>query len=97
MKVNTTNKFNEWINSLSDNEGKAKILRRLRLIEKNDFGEFQSVGPAIFELKINSGPGYRIFFYRTDIEVIILNGSLEKDRKRGIRQSIKIWEELNRD
>jgi len=97
MKVNITSEFNEWVNALKDNEAKAVILKRLRQIEKKDFGEFQSVKSKVFELEINSGPGYRIYFYHTDKVVVILNGCLEKDRKRGISQSIKMWKELHND
>ncbi|WP_392479909.1 type II toxin-antitoxin system RelE/ParE family toxin [Nostoc sp. C110] len=61
LTVDGKNIFDEWLGSLRDRKAKAKIRARLDRVEDGNLGDCKSVGEGIFELRINYGPGYRIY------------------------------------
>jgi len=71
--IEKTVEFDKWIKKLKDLRAKARILFRIQKIENEDhFGDCESVGDGIRELKINYAKGYRIYFKETDGKIIIL-------------------------
>lgn len=71
--IEKTNEFDKWLRKLKDLRAKAKILFRLQKLENDEhFGDCESVGNGIRELKINYSKGYRIYFYESDGKIIIL-------------------------
>ncbi|MDF0552342.1 type II toxin-antitoxin system RelE/ParE family toxin [Kamptonema sp. UHCC 0994] len=54
--------YDEWFNSLRDINAQAKIISRLNRMADGNLGDYRSVGEGVCELKINYGPGYRIYF-----------------------------------
>lgn len=61
----------EWLSSLKDLTSQAKIYARIERTEAGNFGDHKSVGRGVMELRINFGPGYRVY-YALDGESIIL-------------------------
>jgi putative addiction module killer protein len=53
--------FGDWLRTLKDNIGKARILARLRSASLGRFGDAKPVGSGVFELRIHAGPGYRFY------------------------------------
>lgn len=79
--------FREWFDSLRDLKAKAKIQSRIDRAEDGNLGEWNHVGEGVFEMKIDFGPGYRIYFGEEGKTMIILlcggdKSSQEKDIKR---------------
>ena len=71
--IEKTVEFDKWLRKLKDLRAKAKILFRIQRIENDGhFGDFESVGDGILELKINYAKGYRIYFNEKDGKIIIL-------------------------
>ena len=70
--------FTEWFESIRDKNTQNRIDKRLERLEDGNFGDCQSVGEGVFELRFHFGPGYRIYFV---LEI--------KHRKRGILNSQK--------
>jgi len=56
--ANGNNLFAEWLNSLKDRQGLARIAARLLRLENGNFGDCKSVGDGVWELRIDKGPGY---------------------------------------
>jgi putative addiction module killer protein len=54
--------FSQWLKDIKDQTTKAKVRLRLDRLEMGNFGQCKSVGEGVFELKIDFGPGYRIYF-----------------------------------
>ena len=54
--------FTEWLQSIRDPKTQNRILRRLDRLTRGNFGEGKSVGGGVFELILDFGPGYRIYF-----------------------------------
>jgi putative addiction module killer protein len=57
-----TDVVDEWIGGLADNRTEARIFARLERLSSGNFGDHKSVGGGLFELRINTGPGYRIYY-----------------------------------
>jgi putative addiction module killer protein len=72
MRVQMTAVYRDWINALGDRAGRARIQVRIdRLIHGNP-GQFRRLTDGVCELKIDFGPGYRIYYTEREGEIIIL-------------------------
>jgi putative addiction module killer protein len=67
-----SDEFRNWINSLRDNNAFARITNRLERLQEGNPGDVKPVGSGISELRVNFGPGYRVYFMRRGAEIIIL-------------------------
>jgi len=73
MKVYRTDLYLKWITKLKDNKGKAIIRARLRRMHlSGNFRDFEKVSKSVYELKIDYGPGYRIYLTLRETKIIIL-------------------------
>ncbi len=83
-----------WIYSLKDPKTKARIEQRIRRIEKGNFGDHASVGEGVWELRLDFGPGYRVYYAHKDEQmVILLGGGSKKSQQRDIDQARFYWNE----
>jgi putative addiction module killer protein len=83
-----TAEFDAWLKALRDPIGKARILARLRHAELGHFGDHAPVGDAVFELRIHSGPGYRVYYWRQGtVTYWLLCGGDKSSQRRDIRQA----------
>jgi putative addiction module killer protein len=64
--------FDAWLSGLADAKGKARILARLRSASFGNFGDCESVGEGVSEMRVHVGPGYRVYFIRTERTVYLL-------------------------
>ena len=93
MIVEKTDTFDKWLKALKDEIGKAHILRRIQRIETEDFfGNHKKLaGCELYELIIDYGPGYRVYFEKRDNNTIVFvfRGGKKADQKRDIEQAKK--------
>ncbi len=75
--------FARWLKRLRDTEGRARILKRLRRLSAGQFGDCQSVGEGVHELRFFFGPGYRVYFMQQGDRVILLLAGGDKDSQPG--------------
>ena len=93
--IKKTEYFEKWFTKLRDIQGKARILARLKRIEIGNIGDYKSIGGGLFELRIDYGPGYRIYYVRMKESVIILLAGGDKStQKKDIERSRKILSEI---
>ena len=71
-EVKQTATFSAWLAKLKDNVAKVSILRRIVRLENGNLGDSKSVGEGVFELRIDVGQGYRVYFTNKDNKIIIL-------------------------
>ena len=77
--------FSRWLSRLKDQRGKARIIERVRSAERGNFGDFQSIGSGVSEIRVHSGPGYRVYFTRVgEVEYVLLCGGTKQGQKRDI-------------
>ncbi|HYC64067.1 MAG TPA: type II toxin-antitoxin system RelE/ParE family toxin [Reyranellaceae bacterium] len=72
IEVRQTDLFSKWLNALSDIKAVEKIATRIARIQTGLFGDVKSVGGGVSELRIDFGPGYRLYFTRRGIAIVIL-------------------------
>jgi putative addiction module killer protein len=83
-----TESFGSWLLRLKDPLGKARIIERIRSAERGNFGDVQSIGSGISEMRVHVGPGYRIYFVRTGPkEFVLLCGGRKREQKRDIAKA----------
>ncbi|MEG4273214.1 MULTISPECIES: type II toxin-antitoxin system RelE/ParE family toxin [unclassified Microcoleus] len=84
--------FTEWLKSLRDIKAEAKIRGRLERIKLGNLGDCRSVGEGVFELRIDWGPGYRVYFGQIEQTIVlILCGGDKSTQDRDIRKAIEYW------
>ena len=62
VQIRRTGEFAAWLNELRDRQGRAKILARIDRLEEGNPGKTRSVGAGVVEMKIDFGPGYRVYY-----------------------------------
>ena len=73
LEIQRTDEFARWLKKLKDANAKARINLRIRRISlTGNLGDFKPVGEGVFELRIDYGPGYRVYFGRCGNEIILL-------------------------
>ena len=78
IEVRQTKQFVDWLIGLRDTKARKIIRNRLNRIELGLFGDVTPVGQGISELRIDFGPGYRVYFVRRGAELVILLGGGDK-------------------
>ena len=83
-----TASFDAWLSALADNKGKARILARLTAAEMGNFGDCESVGEGVSEMRIHFGPGYRVYFTRRGkVVYLLLLGGDKSSQARDIKRA----------
>ena len=87
IEVRQTEQFSEWLNRLKD----ASAAVRIRRMEMGNPGDSKSVGRNVRDMRIDYGPGYRIYYVQRGAQIVIL---LSGGDKRTQRQDIKLAQQL---
>ena len=88
--------FEQWMHSLRDKQTKARILTRIDRVRLGNFGDCESVGAGIYELRIHFGPGYRVYFGLHGSEIVLLLcGGDKSTQARDIEMAKVYWQEFN--
>ena len=91
IEVRQTEHFSAWLNRLKDASAVARITARIRRMEMGNPGDSKSVGRNLREMRIDYGPGYRIYYVQRGTQIVIL---LCGGDKRTQRQDIKRAQQL---
>ena len=84
--------FNEWLNGLNDPNAVARILARLGRVRRGNLGDCKPVGEGVFELRVDYGPGYRVYLgQRGQTLVVLLCGGDKRTQDRDIRLAQDYW------
>ena len=95
-QVKRTEQFDDWMNDLRDTNAKSRINNRLKHVELGNLGDSKSVGDGVFEMRIDYGPGYRLYYMNVNDEVIfLLIGGDKSTQQRDIEKAKEIKKELN--
>lgn len=82
MRVQMTEAYRDWINALKDRTARARIQVRIDRLTNGNSGQHRNLTDGVSELKIDVGPGYRVYFTRRGDELIILLAGGDKSTQR---------------
>ena len=89
--------FEYWLRELTDTKARARISARIARLEAGNFGDCKPLREGVLELRIDHGPGYRVYLSRQGtVMVLLLCGSDKADQDRAIGQAIdylKDWKQ----
>lgn len=89
--------FAEWLEELKDIKGRAAILKRIDRVEEGLFGDHRFVGAGVWELRINYGPGYRIYYGEAANSVVLLiMGGDKSSQRKDIQRAHDLWADFRR-
>jgi putative addiction module killer protein len=86
IEVRQTEEFSAWLDSLADANALARVVARIRRMERGNPGDIRSVGTGVMEMRIPYGPGYRIYYLqRGPRRAILLCGGDKRTQQRDIK------------
>jgi putative addiction module killer protein len=84
--------FNEWLDELDDQNIVARVLARLARVRRGNLGDCKSVGEGVSELRVDYGPGYRVYFaQKGQTLVILLCGGDKRTQEKDIQRAKQYW------
>lgn len=90
-----TEEFRDWLDGLRDLKAQVRIAARLRLAEAGNLGDWKSLGESLSEMRVDVGPGYRLYFIRRqNVLIVMLAGGDKSTQSRDIKRSQKILLQL---
>ena len=91
IKVLQTETFTRWLRGLRDSRAVDRIVARVLRIEQGSLGDGRPVGSGVSEMRIDYGPGCRLYFIRRGVEVIVLlRGGGKSSQRRDIERAKRI-------
>ena len=91
MRVETTKVYLDWINSLNDRAGRARIQVRVDRLVHGNPGQHRALTDGVCELKIDFGPGYRVYYTeRAGVVVVLLAAGDKSSQQKDIKTAITL-------
>jgi putative addiction module killer protein len=91
IEIRETSEYTAWFERLRDRMAKTRILIRIRRVSLGNFGDVKPVGDGVLELRIDYGPGYRVYFLRRgEALVVLLGGGDKRTQSRDIDRAISL-------
>src|SRR4051812_21594382 len=86
--------FEDWFDHLRDGLAQHRILARIARLRTGNAGDFKNLGSGIFEMRIDYGPGYRIYYGQQGSEIVILLiGGDKRTQTKDIENATRYWNE----
>lgn len=94
-QIRQTPVFAKWIRQLRDKKAKARIISRLDSLKLGHLGDCKTIGGGVRELRVHTGPGYRVYFaQRGELVVVLLCGGSKSSQLRDIERAKHLLDDL---
>ena len=91
VEIRQTDVYARWFRRLRDREARARIDSRIRRLSLGNPGDLRPVGEGVSEIRVDHGPGYRVYFVRQGKALVVLLAGGDKDsQKRDIRRALDL-------
>lgn len=95
IEIRETDEYARWFQRLRDRQARARILARVRRVSLGNLGDAKLVGDGVAEVRIDYGPGYRLYFVkRGETLVILLAGGVKSGQARDIAKAKRLADGL---
>lgn len=95
IEIRQTEIYSQWFDSLRDRQAKARIDIRIRRLSMGNPGDVKPVAKGVSELRIDCGPGYRVYFIqRGDISIVLLAGGDKRTQNQDIKTALDLAKKL---
>lgn len=95
IEVRQTDEFQAWLRNLRDDRAVARIATRIRRLEQGNPGDAKSLGSGLLEMRVDYGPGYRVYYVRRGaVIVLLLCGGDKRTQQRDIKRALALATEL---
>lgn len=95
IEIRKTAVFARWIDGLRDIQARARVQARIERLAAGHTGDVKPVGKGVLELRIDYGPGYRVYFKKqAGSLVILLAGGDKRSQKRDINNALRLARNL---
>jgi putative addiction module killer protein len=91
-RVESIEEFDDWLEALRDQTARAKIIVRLQRLAMGNPGNVRDCGRGLSELRIDHGPGYRVYYWQRGEVALVLRGGDKSTQKRDLREVKKLRE-----
>ena len=96
IEIRKTELFAQWLDGLRDLQARARVQARIERLAGGNPGDVEPVGEGVSELRINYGPGYRVYFKRRGQELIILlAGGDKRTQAKDIKTALRLARNLS--
>jgi putative addiction module killer protein len=94
-QVKATRRFSDWLDRLKDLQGRARIQARIERLAAGNPGEHRNLKHGVSELKINVGPGYRVYYARRgEIVIVLLCGGSKSSQTKDIQTAYELVKDV---
>jgi putative addiction module killer protein len=98
VEVIRTDDFDEWLTKLKDRAGRLRILKRIDRLANGNPGDVKSVGNGVLELRLDVGPGYRVYYaHDGDALVLLLSGGDKSTQQNDIDKAHRLADQWRAD
>ena len=95
IEIRKTEHFTKWIDSLQDIRARARIQARIERLATGNPGDIKPISEGVSEMRIDQGPGYRVYYIRHERSVIILLAGGDKSTQaRDIKTALRLARNL---
>ena len=95
IEIRKTEIFAKWLDGLHDIRARARILVRIERLAAGNPGDVKAVGEGVSELRINYGPGYRVYYKRRGQKVVVLlAGGDKRTQAKDIKTALRLAQNL---
>jgi hypothetical protein len=95
IEIRKTTEFAKWIDGLKNFQARARIQARIERLRVGNPGDVKPIGSGVSELRIDTGPGYRVYFIQRDqLLIVLLAGGDKSSQESDIKTALKLAENL---
>ena len=89
--------FQEWLSDFRDLHARTAVFRRIERLKQGNFGDCKPLRDGVWELRIDVGPGYRVYYAKAgQVVVLLLCGGDKRRQKADIERAVALWQDWNR-
>ena len=98
IEVVRTDDFDKWLTELKDRAGRLRILKRIDRLVNGNPGDVKPVGSGVSELRLDVGPGYRVYYVQDgDVLILLLCGGDKSNQQKDIDKAHRLANEWRSD